>query len=171
MAAFRLRLPIETVRETAGIIEGAPFDPQVPVAARARLVALYRREAFPSPDVTVKQTVSETEPAVDVAFVITEGPRQVLGDVVVTGNRAIDSDVIVRALGLEINQPLRPEESLRARTRVFETGLFRRVDISPEMVEARADTQAHGADAPARDGGGVAGAAAAIRLAGGGGTS
>jgi outer membrane translocation and assembly module TamA len=135
-------LPIEMVRETAGIAEGVPFDPQVPGAARDRLVALYRREAFPSPDVTVKQTVNETEPVVDLAFVITEGPRQVLGDVVVTGNRAIDSDVIVRALGLQIDQPLRPEESLRARTNVFKTGLFSRVDIAPEMVESTGGPQA-----------------------------
>jgi outer membrane protein assembly factor BamA len=62
------------------------------------------------------------------------GMRQLLGEVVVSGNRSIDSDVIVRALGLPMNAPLRAEESLQARRRVFDTGLFRRVDLSSEPI-------------------------------------
>ena len=129
-------LPIETVRETAGITGGMPFDPSVPEAARQRLVALYRREAFPTPAVMVRQDVREGESTVDVTFAVTEGPRQVLGEVVVSGNRAIDSDVIVRALDLRLDEPVRAEELLRARTRVFDTRLFRRVDVSSEAMEA-----------------------------------
>jgi outer membrane protein assembly factor BamA/autotransporter translocation and assembly factor TamB len=129
-------LPIDRVREVAAVVEGAPYDPAAPDAARDRLVALYRGEAFPTPAVTVVQTVREGMPLVDVAFVVTEGPRHVLGEAVVSGNRAIDADVIVRALALDVGEPLRAEESLRARTRVFDTGLFRRVDISSEPMEA-----------------------------------
>ena len=130
-------LSIETVREAAAIAEGMPFDTAAPEAARGRLVALYRREAFPSPMVIVKQTVREAEPLVDLAFAITEGPRQVLGEVVVTGNRSIDADVIVRALGLTIDEPLRADELLQGRTRVLDTQLFRRVDVSSEVLAER----------------------------------
>ena len=63
-----------------------------------------------------------------------EGPRQALAEIAISGNRSIDSDVIERALGLTMNQPLRPEEWLQARTRVFDTGLFRRVDVSSEPL-------------------------------------
>ena len=127
-------LPIETVRETAGVTEGMPFDPSVPETARQRLVALYRREGFPTPAVMVQQDLREGESTVSMTFAITEGPRQVLGEVVVAGNRAIDSDVIVRALDLRLDAPVRAEELLQARTRVFDTRLFRRVDVLPEAM-------------------------------------
>ena len=129
-------LPLETVRETAAITEGMPFDSAAPEAARERLVALYRREAFGSPVVMVKQAVRDGESAVDVTFAMTEGPRQVLGEVVVSGNRSIDSDVIVGALGLEVDEPVRAEAVLRGRARVFDTRLFRRVDVSSEEMQA-----------------------------------
>jgi outer membrane protein insertion porin family len=129
-------LPIAMVRDTANVMEGAPFDPAVPDAARDRLVALYRREGFPTPAVTVKQAIRTDAIAVDIAFAIEEGPRQVIGEIVVSGNRAIDSDVIVRALGLRMNEPLRAVESLQARARVFDTGLFRRVDVAAEPLNA-----------------------------------
>ena len=128
-------LSLETVRETAAVTEGMPLDPAAPEAARDRLVALYRREGFASPMVTVKQAVRDGESSVDVTFAMTEGPRQVLGEVVVSGNRSIDSDVIVLALGLEVDEPVRAEELLRGRTRVFDTRLFRRVDVSSEEMQ------------------------------------
>ena len=57
-----------------------------------------------------------------------------LGDAVVTGNRAIDADVIVRTLGLEPGEPVTPEDLLQARTRVLDMGLFRRVDVVSEAA-------------------------------------
>jgi outer membrane protein assembly factor BamA len=78
-------------------------------------------------------------PAVDLRFAITPGMRQVLGEIAVTGNRAIDTDVIVRTLGLTVNAPLRVEESLQARRRIFDTGLFRRADIAVEPLGPSTD--------------------------------
>ena len=155
------RLPVASLRETAGLVEGTPFDAVGPEAARERLIALYRREGFPTPSVTavvgpttlphragaagtpLSGRPGEPEKArpisnslVDVTFTIDEGPRQILTEVEVTGNRAIDADVIVLALALDVNQPLRAAESLQARSRVFDTGLFRRVDVTVEAVEA-----------------------------------
>ena len=133
-----MRLPPEQVRETAALPEGIPADPAVIELARERIVALHRREGFASVTVTTRQVVRTGEPRLDVTFAVMEGPRQVLSEVAVSGNRSIDTDVIERALGLMVNQPLRPEEWLQARTRVFDTGLFRRVDVSSEPIAAAA---------------------------------
>ena len=123
------RIADDALRETAAIAEGAPYDPVAADAARERLVAMYRREGFPSATVTARPDIRTDAPVVDVTFVVSEGAQQVLGEVVVAGNREIDPDVIVRALGLPINAPLGAEDLLRARARVFDTGLFRRVDV------------------------------------------
>jgi outer membrane protein assembly factor BamA len=129
-------LPGEDLRKAAALDAATPYDPALVAAARDRLVALYRREGFASASVTSQPTVRAEAAAVDVAFVVAEGRRQVLGDVVVSGNRAIDADVIARAIDLTPGAPLRADEVLRARTRVFDTGLFRRIDITSEPMAA-----------------------------------
>ena len=128
------RLPLGQVREAAMLPGGIPADIGVIDLARQRVVALYRREGLASATVTTRQAVRTGEPLLDVTFVVMEGPRQTLAEIAVSGNRSIDTDVIERALGLTPNQPLRPEEWLQARTRVFDTGLFRRVDVSSEPI-------------------------------------
>ena len=126
------RMADDALREAAALAEGMAYDPASVTAARDRLVALYRREGFPSATVTARPEIRTDAPEVSVTFAVVEGARQVLSEVVVAGNRAIDADVIVRALGLELEAPLRAEDLLRARTRVFDTGLFRRVDLASE---------------------------------------
>ncbi len=109
------RIADDALRGSAALTEGAPYDSAAADAARERLVAMYRREGFLSATVTVRPDIRTDAPVVDLTFVVVEGARQLLGEVVVAGNRAIDSDVIVRALGLPIDMPLRTEDLLRAR--------------------------------------------------------
>ncbi|HEY6359993.1 MAG TPA: translocation/assembly module TamB domain-containing protein [Vicinamibacterales bacterium] len=129
-----MRLTIDQLREAAALAEGVAADPAAIELARERIVGLYRREGFASVTVTARQALRSGEPRLDVTFVVAEGPRQVLAEIAVGGNQSIDTDVIERALDLTLKQPLRPEEWLQARTRVFDTGLFRRVDVSSEPL-------------------------------------
>jgi outer membrane protein assembly factor BamA/autotransporter translocation and assembly factor TamB len=127
-------LPADQLTEAAGLRVGAPYDPAAVEAGRDRLVALYRREGFAAAIVGAQAGVGPDLSAVEVSFLVTEGPRQVLGEVVISGNRAIDSDVILPALGLDVGAPLRADAILQARTRVFGTGLFRRIDVASEPM-------------------------------------
>jgi outer membrane protein assembly factor BamA len=86
--------------------------------------------------VIARGAIDANSPVVDLTFAIDEGARQTLNEIVVSGNRAIDSDVIVRALDLRQDGPLRAEDVLEARTRVFNTGLFRRIDVTSEALES-----------------------------------
>jgi outer membrane protein assembly factor BamA len=125
----------EALHEVAALDAGSPYDPELVEAARNRLVAHYRRTGFSTASVVAKPDVRPDAAAVDVVFLVTEGPQQVLGEIVVTGNRAIDEDVVVRAIALAPGAPLRADDVLQARTRVFDTGLFRRIDIASEPME------------------------------------
>ena len=120
--------------EAVALADGAPYDTMAVDAARDRLVARYRREAFPAATVTVQPDIPAEGTAVNLTFAVDEGPQQVFGEAVVAGNRAIDEDVIVRALGLESGEPVTPEDLLQARTRVLDMGLFRRVDVASEPI-------------------------------------
>ncbi len=125
-------LPESDVRGAADLAVGSPYNPAAVDAARDRLVALFRREGFSTAAVALTQTVGETMPTVDAVFTVAEGPRQMVGEISVAGTRAINPEVILRALDLAPNAPLRAEDVFRARTRVFDTGLFRRVDVAPQ---------------------------------------
>jgi outer membrane protein assembly factor BamA/autotransporter translocation and assembly factor TamB len=136
------QLPMELVRDAAALVEGSPYDPAEADRARDRVTAFYRREGFPAPVVMVEQNVSPDSQAVGVTLKVQTGARQVLSEVVVAGNRSIDTDVVTRALDLDAGAPLRPADTLQARRRVFDTGLFRRVDVAPEAIDADADPAA-----------------------------
>jgi outer membrane protein assembly factor BamA len=140
------RLGVDTLREAAALTDGSPYDAVAIDAARDRLVAAYRREAFPAATVAARPDLPAEGTGVNVTFVINEGPRQVLGDTRVEGNRAVDTDVIVRTLALARGEPVTPEDLLQARTRLLDMGLFRRVDVVSEAVlDAAGDTRAQAA--------------------------
>ena len=120
--------------EAVALTVGAPYDAVAIDSARDRLVARYRREAFPAATVTVRPDIPAEGTGVGVTFVVDEGPQQVLGEAMVAGNRAVDADVIVRTLGLEPGEPVTPNDLLQARTRVLDMGLFRRVDVASEAL-------------------------------------
>jgi outer membrane protein assembly factor BamA/autotransporter translocation and assembly factor TamB len=140
-AATPLAVTGETLRATIGLSPGAAVDASAIEDARQRIQTLYRREGFAAARVTARQDVRSATGTVDVTIEIDEGPRQVVGDVVVEGNRGIDPDVITRTLRLETGQPLRAQDWLDARRRLFDTGLFRRVDVRSEPIDT-SDTAA-----------------------------
>jgi len=130
----RRTVAAEDVAKAASIFEETPYDPAVIDAARDRIVGLYRSKGYASPAVVANAAVRDTEARVDLTFEITESSRQTVGDIVVSGNVGVDTDVVTRALRLNIGAPLEPAELLRARTRLFNTGLFRRVDVTTEPI-------------------------------------
>jgi outer membrane protein assembly factor BamA len=128
------RIATEALLSQSGLTAGMAFDPAAVDFARQRIVALYRREGFGRATVDVRQIPQVDTAAVAVGFAIEEGPRQVVAEIDVQGSRGVDTDVVTRALHLEMHQPLAADAWLQARRRVFETGLFRRVDVAAEQI-------------------------------------
>jgi outer membrane protein assembly factor BamA len=133
------RVDADRLRETAALNPDSPYAPALVDAARRRIDAMYRQEGFLATRVTVEPLVERAARRVAIAFTIAEGQRQVLRDVAVIGNRGIDTDVITRALDLQVGEPLGGDAWLQARARLFDTGLFRRVDVTAEPLDAAPD--------------------------------
>jgi outer membrane protein assembly factor BamA/autotransporter translocation and assembly factor TamB len=126
----------ERLQEAAGLELGAPYDATAIDRARERVARVMRGDGFANARVDVDVQADPNRGQVTVGFVIDEGPRQVLREIAVTGNRSIDRDVIVRALDVEVGDPLGADAWLRARSRLFDTALFRRVDVTAEPLPA-----------------------------------
>ena len=134
------RVTTAVLLEGGSLEAGAPYDPVAVDQERRRLASVYRDRGFAGAVVTVQPMIDEGANQVTVAFVVDEGPRQVLREVTFQGNTGINDDVLARALALPIGQPLSGNAWLQARSRIFETGLLQRVDVSIEpLVEPAAD--------------------------------
>ena len=118
------------VQQAVRLTEGSPFVQADADGVQSRLVALYRQEGYLSVTVAVQAMPGPAEGVVAVSVSVTEGPRQVVAAVQIEGLRGIAEDTVQRAMALKIGQPARVEDLLRARTRLFATGLFRRVDVT-----------------------------------------
>jgi outer membrane protein assembly factor BamA/autotransporter translocation and assembly factor TamB len=131
---------------TMPVAPGVPYDPAAVEAGRDRIVRVYRREGFPDVQVKADAAVAAADPEVAVVYTIAEGPRRTLGEVVIRGNRNTDADVIARAIGLTVGEPLGADAWLDARARLFDTALFQRVDVA---VEPGAPATGDAAERPA----------------------
>lgn len=125
------RVETAALLEASGLTPGAPFDPAAVDRARMQILREYRRRGFAQTRVEVRQEPADTG-AVTVTFSIAEGPRQVVAEIDVQGTRSIEEDVVTRALNLRLNEPVGAQDWLEARRRLFDTGLFRRVDLASE---------------------------------------
>ena len=124
----------ERVREAVAMTGGDLHDSARTAGASDRLLALYRGEGFQEAQVVARETVRDADALVDVRFEMSPGAQQILREVVVRGNDQIAADAVVRAMRLPLDEPVRPAEWLDARIRLFDTELFRRVDLTPEPI-------------------------------------
>jgi len=112
-------------------VELAPPAPYVAAdvnAARIRIEEYYQRQGFNDAEVEAVPTIAADD-TVALAFNVTEGQQQVLKSVEVTGNEVTRGSVITEALNFTIGEPVDLDEWTRARKRLYDTNVFRLVDI------------------------------------------
>ena len=131
----------ERLRDAAALEIGAPYNPAAVGLARARVARLMRNEGYVDARVEAQVDPDGDDRHSVLVFTVDAGPRQVLRDIRVNGNRSIDRDVIVRSMDVTTGDPLGADAWLRVRSRLFDTALFRRVDVTAEPIGEAADGQ------------------------------
>jgi outer membrane protein assembly factor BamA len=140
-------LDVARLRESTALDAGSPYDPAAVEEARTRVTRLLRDDGYADAAVSLTPAADETTHTVSMAFTIVPGPRQILRDVTVEGNRSIDTDVITRALDVTVGEPIGVNSWLPARARLFDTALFQRADVK---LEPLSDTPASPGERPMR---------------------
>jgi outer membrane protein insertion porin family len=129
----------QALRAAAAVREGEPFREALPRLVADRVRVVCARNGFPACAVSVRPDFSEDRGAVDLRVTVSEGRRQRLGAVVVTGNGTTRSNVILRELSIGPGDPLDPEALARAKLKLYDLGLFREVRYQlPEPVSPEA---------------------------------
>ena len=116
--------------DVAKIEVGQPFQNPKIDEARERVEDRYRSDGFNAVEIDI-QSEARDDASVALTFEVNEGPRQVLRDVETTGAERTAGDVITGALRFELGKPVDLDEFARARKRLYDTNVFRQVDVEP----------------------------------------
>jgi len=121
----------EAVLSAAALSEGQPFKPVEVEAARARVESAYRRLGYNDATVRTHGGLDPATGTMKVEFQVKEGVREVLAEIEAEGGSPGAQGKAQRRLGLEPGEPVVLDEWTEARRRLYETGLYRKVDLEP----------------------------------------
>jgi outer membrane protein assembly complex protein YaeT len=125
----------QDVRGALGVQVGQPYDPTAVDVGRATVDARYRRQGFGSVATSTTTAVNRETATVDLTLNVTEGVRQVIASVNVLGANRTNRSFLTSALKLTVGSPVSQSEWYAARKRLYDTGVFRRVDIDAVPLE------------------------------------
>lgn len=143
-------LPEPTVRNAFPLAAGDRFPPGRIERARQQLETRYRRSGFTEATVAVTTEVHRDTAQVDLLVSIDEGPRHVLRDVVIAGATRTHRNLVGRTLKLDVGQPVDLAEWYTARSRLYDTGVFRRVEIEEEPIADGKSSASETSEQPVR---------------------
>jgi outer membrane protein assembly factor BamA len=129
---------LAAIQAVAAMPPPAPYLATEVSAARVRIEEQYRRDGFNAADVEVLPEVAADD-TVRLTFTISEGPQQVLQDVQMSGIEITNGNVLTDALRFELGKPVDLDEWAVARKRLYDTNVFRLVDIQPVPVGEAVD--------------------------------
>jgi outer membrane protein assembly factor BamA len=132
----------------ASLSAGTPYTDAAIDRARRAIVDGYRARGFNNIALAVRTATVEGSAQVDVTAAIDEGSQQRLREVAIAGLMRTNPEIVRRALKLEAGEPVNLAAWAAARQRLYETGVFRSVDVQPEPIAAATDTAAAPAAAP-----------------------
>jgi len=118
------------VAKVAALAPPAPYAATAVNDARRRIEDQYRRQGFNRAEVEAQPVVADDD-TVALTFTVIEGPQQVLQEVELTGRQITRSRVLTQALRFKVGKPVDLDEWTVARKRLYDTNVFRLVDIQP----------------------------------------
>jgi outer membrane protein insertion porin family len=111
-------------------IPGQPFAEVNLARDRSAVLTYYFSRGFPSATMKGEWTQSSVPNHVNVVYIVQEGRRQYVRDVVISGLRTTRQKLIDRELKLKAGDPLSSVEETEIQKRFYDLGVFARVDTA-----------------------------------------
>jgi outer membrane protein assembly complex protein YaeT len=96
---------------------------------------MYVREGFNDVRVRSRVQVNEGDGTVELNIDIQENQRWVIAEIDIEGNRMTDENIVSRALKFDTGDPVDFRSNNEARKRLYDLGIFKRVDIAVSPLE------------------------------------
>jgi outer membrane protein insertion porin family len=123
--------PEEVMRRLASV-EGQPFAEVSLASDRSDILTHYFERGLPSATLVAKWEQVPGEKRVNVSYTVTEGERQYVRGVVITGDRLTRRSLIDRQMTLKAGDPLSPVEQTDIQKKLYDLGIFARVETAIE---------------------------------------
>ena len=114
--------------------QGEPLNPQLLHEDVIALQTYYANEGHTEVQVSPRVDISEDKTSATVTYVVAEGPRVVVDEVIVRGNTYTDRDVVLRRSDIDPGDPFSYTRMLEAQRELYRLGIFQRVEIQPEQA-------------------------------------
>ncbi|MBZ5575817.1 MAG: BamA/TamA family outer membrane protein [Acidobacteriia bacterium] len=124
-----------------GSVAGQPFSEFNVAVDRDTILARYFESGFPGATFQWSSQPSARPHRVDLHFVITEGERQTVRQVLVSGLQATRPQLVYRNLGLNPGDPLSPTAITDTQRRLYDLGIFSRVDAGIQDPDGQTDSK------------------------------
>ena len=122
----------EALLGVIGSSSGQPYSPASVASDRNNVLAMYYNEGFPEAHFQEEVTPGATTTEVRLTYHITEGVRIEVERVLVTGYQFTRPGVISRQVKIKPNGPLRESDVVETQRRLYNLGVFNRVQIEPQ---------------------------------------
>ena len=116
-----------------GLVPGTPYDPRAISESLTRLEQQFRNDGFLDVRVASETVLDQATRRADVHALVAPGPQTVLASVAVDGADGDDAK-IAQALSVSPGMPVGASALGAARRRLYETGIYRSVEIELEPV-------------------------------------
>lgn len=120
-------------------IAGEPFSEVGMAADRDSVLTWYYSHGFPDADFKAEWRNSGTPNRADVTYTIIEGQRQFVRGVLTSGLRSTRHSLINRDITLKTGDPLSPVEEVDIQRRLYDLGIFARVNTAIENPDGVAE--------------------------------
>lgn len=120
----------EYVKTLLRTIPGQPFSETSLGADRDAILNFYYDSGFPEANLEYKVTPGAEPNHLDVKFSVSEGRRNFVKRVLVSGFRTTQPRLIYDRISLQPGQPLSQSEIVEAQRRLYDLGIFAKVDIA-----------------------------------------
>jgi outer membrane protein insertion porin family len=128
------RIGEATLRGVMASRQGGPFVALTALADRERLQAYYDDQGFLGAEVAIDLSFNEDGTQATLGVVATEGPRRLIGSILIVGNKDVGDEVIKREITLKEGEPFSEARRLDSQRRLLDTGFFRNATIVPEAL-------------------------------------
>jgi outer membrane protein assembly complex protein YaeT len=118
---------------------GKPLNPQLLHADVMALQNFYADRGNAEVQITTRPDISADKRSATVTYVIAEGPRIKVGDIIVRGNTYTRSKVVIREADLKPGEPFSYTSVLEAQRNLYRLGIFQRAEVQPEQAGTATD--------------------------------
>jgi outer membrane protein insertion porin family len=126
------KLNTDSLLAVVGSSPGQPYSAAGVASDRNNILAMYYNEGFPEAHLDEKISPGAKPEEVRVTYQITEGQQIDVAKVLLTGYQITRPKVIVRQVTIEPGGPLREGDVVETQRRLYNLGVFTRVQIAPQ---------------------------------------